>query len=256
MLRTALLASVAAVAISASAQAADLPVSVPASVPQTVVPLYNWTGFYVGLNAGYSWMNGDARYTGGPAGALAVLPGGYGIEADGFIGGGQLGFNYQINQFVVGIEADIQYTDLEGRTTITSVFGGGATSIGTASTGLDWLGTVRGRVGFAFDRFLVYATGGLAYGDVSISGSTIDNFVPAFGYAGSRSETRTGWTLGGGVEWGFTQNVSVKLEYLYYDLGTVDLTLSPTTLGAAGTVLTQRHDIDGHIIRAGVNFRF
>lgn len=255
MLRTVLLASVAAVAISASAQAADLPVSVPAAIPQAA-PVYNWTGFYVGANAGYSWMNGDARYTGGPGAALNFLPGGYGIEADGFIGGGQLGFNYQINQFVVGLEADIQYTDLEGGTSVTTGFPGGFTTLGRATTGLDWLGTVRGRVGFAVDRVLVYGTGGLAFGEVNVSGFTTDNSIAPLSYAGARSDTRTGWTAGAGVEWAFMPNFTVKLEYLYYDLGDVNLTLNPTSAAAAGSFLTQNHEIDGHVVRAGVNFRF
>ncbi|HEX2553651.1 MAG TPA: outer membrane protein [Microvirga sp.] len=175
-----------------AAHAADLPRrSAPVvQAPIAAVPLFTWTGFYVGVNAGYGFGTGDDNLRIG--GARIRLN----DDREGFVGGGQAGFNYQMGMFVLGLETDLQYADLGERGRFRA---GGTVFRGRESD--DYFGTVRGRAGFAFDRALVYATGGLAYGDVG-----------PFGTDG------IGWTVGGGVEYAFTNNVSAKVEGLLVNL--------------------------------------
>jgi outer membrane immunogenic protein len=243
-----LLASAALFGLMGAAQAADLPRK---SVPFAPLPMFTWTGFYVGVNAGYAFENGSSRLFGTPdLVATGLVPTDRIKGGDGFTGGVQAGFNYQIQQFVLGVEADIQYTDL-GR--------GRATIIGPLTTtqtlGMDYFGTVRGRIGVAFDRFLAYATGGLAYGNyearTSVSG--LGSF-----WTGSTGEDRIGWTVGVGGEYAFTNNLSLKVEYLYYDLGSKSFN-SPLVAGpgAGPTVFgNSRAEFRGNILRAGLNYRF
>jgi outer membrane immunogenic protein len=246
------------------AAAADLPVRVPAAVPAAAPVVVNWTGFYVGANVGYTWGQADARYTGNPAfvgGPVAVglAPAGFALDTSGVIGGGQLGYNFQFGQWVLGAEADFQAIGQRnnGVTFFGAVGPAGLTS--SASASVDWLATVRGRAGFAFDNFLLYGTGGVAFGDVNASGAIVGSgLLGGTAWGGSYSETRVGWTAGAGVEYAFSPNISFKLEYLYYDLGAVDVSVAPANgfTAATGIAAFQRHEFDGHIVRAGVNFRF
>ncbi len=231
--------------------AADLPSRVtPAPSPIMAAPVYNWTGFYIGANAGYNWASGDQNVIGNPAaltafGALGI-PTAYGLDADGFTAGLQAGYNYQINQFVLGVEADINWVDAEDRGSFTTVGG----NSGTVQTQTEWLSTIRARVGFAANNFLIYGTGGFAFGELSADAAFT---VPGVGtWNGSQSETRTGWTLGAGVEYAFTRNITAKLEYLYYDLG--DKTYTSNAIGPLQASLKTQSD--GNIIRAGVNYKF
>src|SRR3712207_5390474 len=171
-----LLASVALFGFAGAASAADLPVrSAPPAPIVAAAPIFTWTGFYVGVNAGYGWSNDDFD-----AVDLADDD-----NDGGFVGGAQVGYNYQIGSFVVGLEGDIQYAD----------FGREFTYLGNDFESSDWFGTVRARAGVAFDRALVYATGGFAFADDA-----------------------NGWTVGGGVEYAFTNNLSAKIEGLYVNL--------------------------------------
>ena len=292
MLRCTLLASVGAIALTGSALAADLPYRAPPPVYLPPPPVPTWTGLYLGINAGYTWSNtnavrtvtanvfGNPALVGGPqfgvasaALAAASVP----AKIDGFIGGGQIGYNYQFaNSFVVGLEADIQGIAASGgRTTRFSQ----ATAAGfagfpinqtlSASRDLDYLGTVRGRLGFPITpTLLVYGTGGLAYGQtksstnitqVVLNAAALPNAYSSFG---RYSNTRVGWTAGGGIEWLFTPNWSLKAEYLYYDLGSATYALSPLqNFNAAGTLFTQgapvsRTRFTGNVVRAGLNYHF
>jgi outer membrane immunogenic protein len=269
-----------------SAAAADLPSRKgPVYVPPPPPPL--WTGFYVGLNAGYGFNQSDNVTTlGGP---ILVGPGANGVafanalgassnsivplSLNGFIGGGQVGYNWQLGErYVIGLEADIQ--GLAGASNSGSVTGFNqitATNLyaatATASKSLDYLGTVRARVGFLFTpTLLVYATGGLAYGGTNLSTSflgsdTLGTTLAASG-SSSYSDTGVGWTVGGGLEWLFQPRWSAKVEYLYYDLGSVSppgsvLTASTpagVALGAAATQISAR--FNGQVIRAGLNYHF
>ncbi len=298
--------------LTASALAADLP-STKAPIIEPPPPL-TWTGFYVGLNAGGTFdASGNSYVVDAPlflnqrtdgsgrrgaatsAAAAAAGTGWLGTNNGGFIGGGQVGYNYQFgtglggfgSAWLVGVEADIQgVAGDSGRTNLSSaaaipaapVFTPGNVVIGVTqvSKALDYIGTVRGRIGFLFTpTLLLYGTGGLAYGGVNSSTSQFqvatDPFfgpflTPAWATAGSFSDTLTGWTAGGGVEWMFAPNWSAKLEYLYYDLGSINYSngVSASFINV-GALVGQPNFVngswtsvrfEGHIVRAGVNYHF
>jgi outer membrane immunogenic protein len=288
-------------ALTGSALAADLP-SYKAPPPPPLPPPPLWTGFYVGLNAGGTWQNSNSIsvatfpiFANNPAvvpvHSLPAALSASGIfnigNSGGFIGGGQIGYNWQFyNSFVAGVEADIQGI---------AASNGGGTGLGIGVVGapsgaagtvdltafslrknVDYIGTVRGRLGWLFTpTLLVYGTGGLAYGGVSTSASYLTvnpaypgiALSPGWGAAGSYSDTRVGWTVGGGLEWMFMPHWSAKVEYLYYDLGSVSY-----PLGLAGSVVlpggapegqfwfAQASQVttrfNGNIVRAGVNYHF
>ncbi len=243
-------ASAAFAVFSSTAFAADLPRRTePAPVVQAV-PIFTWTGFYVGVNAGYIFDTGKSSLTGSPALlATGLTPGATRTLGDGFTIGGTIGYNHQIGNVVFGLEADLNYVDL-GRTVAFS--NGGLTT--TLSQDATYLGTVRARLGFAIDRVLIYGTGGLAYGDTEAS-TTIA--TPAALWVGNKSSTRFGYAVGAGLEYAFTNNLSAKVEYLYYDLGKTNYT-SPQVAGAVvpGVFGTTRAENRGQLVRAGINYRF
>jgi outer membrane immunogenic protein len=189
------------------------------------IPVFTWTGFYAGVNGGYAFGEGSRRLIDTTTGATAVVGG----DDEGFIGGGQVGFNYQIGTFVVGLETDIQNADLGGEDQFTV----GGTTFRTRGSD-NYFGTLRGRAGLAFDRFMVYGTGGLAYGDVG-----------SFGTEG------VGWTAGGGVEYAFTNNITAKVEGLYVSL---DRNNDAYVIG--GNSFTPRGNEEFGLVRAGLNFKF
>jgi outer membrane immunogenic protein len=216
-----LLAGAAALAIASSAaSAADLPSRRAAPAPViAAVPVFTWTGLYVGVNAGYGWNTNDDD----------VVIGGVVFEGDdegGFVGGAQIGYNYQVGSFVFGVETDIQYADLGGD----NDFGGILDDDDSDS----WFGTVRARAGVAFDRALVYVTGGLAYGEVNN------------GFYGS-DDVNVGWTIGAGVEYAFTDNLTLKVEGLYVNLEQDDDDLP---------AFVDSRETEFGVIRAGLNFKF
>ncbi|BDV35688.1 outer membrane protein [Methylocystis iwaonis] len=292
--------SVAASALMAgSAFAADLPsLKAPPAVAPAAAPLPTWTGFYAGVNAGGTWASdttatltqfdgvlvtsAPAKRWGGPQpapapGQWAWFSGGQGFAGignrSGFIGGGQVGYNYQFYQnFLVGLEADIQgVASGGGDTTLFGVLplpsGFSVSQFTRLSGSLDYLGTVRGRLGWlVMPTLLLYGTGGFAYGGVTLNASTLQILNPTgqFGAGfSSFSDTATGWTAGGGLEWMFMPNWSAKVEYLYYDLGTIHtfggagiaFTPVPTWSFAATTPVVSA-PIRGNIVRAGVNYHF
>ena len=227
-----------------AALAADLPTKAP-----IVLAAFNWTGFYVGLNAGYSWgsQTNSLQTTAG-----AIVSGNSNTDhLKGFIGGGQIGYNWQIDKWVLGVEADFQGSGQKADGTFfipaaAVLVAAIPASNFTYTDKLDWFGTVRGRVGMAIDRWLPYITGGWAIGHGSLSGSSTGNIVSS--YSGSKSYN--GWTLGGGVEYAFDRNWSVKAEYLYIDFGN-----GPTVpVNAARNVVSGK--MTDNIARLGVNYRF
>jgi outer membrane immunogenic protein len=229
---------------------------------------YNWTGFYVGLNTGLAIDN--SGYTLRPSGAYvtdtAFSP--YNSERTdsdslrkaAFTIGGQLGYNYQVGSFVFGFETDFNYNGTDDASYVNRpllphpTFDGNF--VHTVKQQVDYFGTVRARFGFTpADRFLLYGTGGLAYGDVS-SGSTIAFTSTGDKYTGSTSGVRAGWTLGAGSEYAFTNNWSAKFEYLYIDLGSRSYTCAVRPgLGSAYTY-TADLDTTQHVIRVGLNYKF
>ncbi len=263
-------------ALLGPAVAADMPIR----VPRYVAPLPSWSGFYGGLDAGWvgSQNSVNSAATPVPDAALGVIPGvSEGLAAlstgaipassrSGFIGGGQAGYNWQIGNWVPGIETDIQgiaQSSGTGSVTRTAVVVGvPITSTQTASLSTKYLGTVRGRLGFLVTpTWLLYATGGLAYGGTTASTTLFQTGAGGFvGVgAGSLADTRAGWTAGGGLEWMFAQRWSAKAEYLHYDLGTGSFA-SASTSGFFATpvyqnVLYSAH-FEGNVVRAGINYHF
>ncbi len=240
------LGGLAAAVMATAASAADLPRK---TAPQTFiqpVPIFTWTGFYVGVSGGYVFEPGNSTFN-GFAPALALTGNRFDTLSDGFILGGTIGYNYQINpNFVVGLEADLSYTDVGKSVTNGFV---------TISQDMTYLGTVRGRLGLTFDRFMIYGTGGLAFANIE-SSTTINGLGNL--YTGKKDDMRAGYTIGGGVEYAFTNNLSAKVEYLYYDLGTNNY--NSTLVSGAGFgpafVATTRSETRGNIVRAGLNYRF
>ena len=265
MLRLSLLSIAAAIALTQIASAADLPRKAPAYTAPPP-PVFSWTGFYVGGNAGWGWLRDSGEtFCINPAGILngpgcnAQTATGDQIRGDGFIGGAQAGYNWQINNWVLGVEADFQGADIKGSVAapifLVSVvpIPPTVTAIENANEKLDWFGTVRGRLGIAFDRVLVYGTGGLAYGHVKVDQNSVPVGAPGpFLFPSSASVTKTGWTAGGGIEWAFAGKWSTKIEGLYYDLGS----LSSAGSAANGFMVGKNFDVRGEIVRVGLNYRF
>ncbi|WP_262296090.1 outer membrane protein [Microvirga sesbaniae] len=227
-----LLAATAALAVAASAaHAADLPGRYSPAPAYNALPVFTWTGFYAGLNAGYGWNAGDSRFYDPAFGTIK------GRRSGGFVGGAQAGYNYQFGMFVAGAETDLQY----------AAVGNKGASYGTTYYPGDsdgFFGTIRARAGVAFDRALVYGTGGFAYGD--IGGNR--GYDPLLGHH-SGDEINWGWTLGGGVEYAITNNFTAKVEGLYVDLDTKD------NYNLGGRVSVNR-DAEFGVLRAGVNYKF
>jgi outer membrane immunogenic protein len=263
--------------VALSASAADLPTRKGPATAAIERPLFTWSGIYIGVNAGYSsTVNGDVyfgnqTYRGFfPAlGSGATMSGSIGSR--GFLAGLQAGYNLQFGSVVAGLETDFQWIPSAGgggvlQTVVPHPFAGVISTTVAATRKLSSLGTVRGRLGYAvLPQLLVYATGGAAYGGVSYSNILWQNLTafPATspGVSGAASsETRVGWTVGGGVEWGFAGNWSVKAEYLHYDLGRAGDLYSgfiyPKASTQVGVNWMTGPRFAGNLVRAGLNYRF
>ncbi len=199
------------------ASAADLPR--PAYKAPLYVAPFSWSGFYVGLNAGYGW--GKSNWSN----ALGTTAD---FDVKGFVGGGTLGYNLQTGVWVFGLEGDFDYSAIKGSAPL------------CCETRNTWLGTGRVRIGYAWDRWLPFLTGGAAFGNLKMS--------PLVGGA-SESKTKVGWTAGAGVEYAFLGAWSAKLEYLYANLG-------KSTCSAATCGLPTEVTFKTSIIRLGLNYRF
>jgi len=219
--------AVAIFGMAASALAADMAVKAPAPV---VNPPLNWTGFYVGGNAGGAWAT-----TSDSNAFFAATTGNFHIS--GGIIGGQVGYNWQPSAWVFGIESDFDGSDVKGSTSAGLCTGVVCTIENT------WVGTTRGRIGYSWGSWLPYVTGGVAYGNVHIQDSA---------GAVHGGTDHTGWTGGGGIEYAFSSNWSVKAEYLYIDLGSGGVPCA-TGLGPCG-ISTQT--FSESVLRGGVNYRF
>ena len=233
MYRKILLASVGAIALTGSAAfAADLPSRAPPPVYLPPPPIFSWTGFYIGGQVGGAWGTGTGHLTAfDPVTDTLVATSLGGDNPSGVIGGGHLGFDYQLpgwNWFsssgvVIGLEGSVDGSSLNKTTVVTlpGVFLGSSTL--SARSSLDIQGSIRGRLGIAWDRVLIYATGGVAFAgintDFALSG--VDEAGVPFFASTSRSNSRTGWTVGGGIEYALTNNWSIGAEYRFTDFGTI-----------------------------------
>lgn len=200
-----------AVLQTAPASAADIPRKAPAYIGPSY---YDWTGFYIGVNGGYAWTNNFAA-----------------SNPKGFVGGGQLGYNWQTGRLVFGVEGDLQYTNLKATETVGAV---------SATGKIPAFGTARGRIGYAFDRWMVYGTGGWAYTKTDVS---LTNGAATV----SDSKWSSGYAVGAGVEWAAWDRWSVKAEYLYVHSGNVALSLGGVTTSGNYSI---------NVARAGLNYRF
>jgi outer membrane immunogenic protein len=259
-----------------AADAADLAVRPYTKAPVMTEAVFNWTGWYIGGNVGYGWGRERGELTGtqnvsvfrtaGPTLISSVNTPftaiSSGSNADGIIGGAQVGYNWQNSNWLFGLETDIQGSDQHSNSSFCLLAG---CPVGAVISGanykLDWFGTVRGRVGFLpTQKVLLYATGGLAYGQISA-----DALAVPFGWG----DTRVGWTVGAGAEVAIDRNWSVKFEYLYMDLGSFGGSSSATVVTNAlntpapafNTVTTtsitgSNTRFTDNIVRVGINYRF
>jgi outer membrane immunogenic protein len=256
-----------------AAQAADLPTRKEAPAPVYVPPPFTWTGFYVGLNAGGIWSQGSlstqviAPGFFGPILTTNFPAGHFGGSQTGFIGGGQAGYNWQTGSFVLGVETDFDWTSLSKNSsfigpTFVDPFGFNDRFTENGSRKLDWLGTTRARVGFVAtpdNRLMIYGTGGVAYGGASNHLNIFDANNDWFFNGNGNNNTRVGWTVGGGVEYAITNNITIKGEYLYYDLGSTHNVTVPSPAASVffpGSFTTAKINFDGSIVRAGINYKF
>jgi outer membrane immunogenic protein len=274
MLRSLLLSSAAAIALSTGALAADLPSRAPPPVYVPPAPIFTWTGFYIGGQIGYGWGQNNVSF-GDNFGDYDT----FNYTAEGVIGGAHVGYNLQLNRFVIGLEGDVDGTSIGKNYSGPLPFGSNFVNGGFLSEPLagnvnvnvhhDIEGSIRGRVGYAWDRVLIYATGGVAFGGFSgnVSGTFPGGvFLPGtegatafgpFGGSASASSTRVGWTVGGGIEYAVTNNWSIRAEYRYTDFGhsTVFANSFTTPLLGASGAFFNRNFIENRV-QVGFSYKF
>jgi outer membrane immunogenic protein len=276
----------AAVALGSSfAVAADMSESTPVYTKAPPRPAWSWGGFYIGSNVGYGFASADGDVSVLEPSSPPFPPPPFPLlnttDADklrGVFGGVQAGYNWQARNFLLGIETDVQASGQRSSNNFNAIIPSGFVSIGndpvavTDKTKLDWFGTTRGRLGIASDRWLVYVTGGVAYGEINENG----NAQPANPFAGisnapfvwNQTTTKVGWTLGAGIENAISANWSWKVEYLYIDLGNITSNVSggvgncygapgggacSGSNPAFGSVSSRFTD---NAVRVGVNYKF
>jgi outer membrane immunogenic protein len=272
------LLALAAFAISGPAMAADMRMPMKAAPPPVVVS--TWTGFYLGVNGGYSWgrADTDVGYFNTLTGLPIVAPAGSVTSGranlDGGVAGGQIGYNWQTSNWVWGLEADLQWSGERGSSGFscaTTLIGGpcipgftfvpagaAAGTVLTLDQRIDWFGTVRARGGILITPdVLIYATGGLAYGGVRTT-ATLSSFAfpvgPIVSASTRTSSTDIGWTVGGGIEGKFNRNWSARLEYLYMDFGSHGGGVSLAPVVPIGANFSS--DVTDHVLRAAINYHF
>jgi outer membrane immunogenic protein len=268
----------AAIAVSAAigigaASAADLPARTYTKAPVMVGPGYNWTGFYIGVNGGGGWSANNNAYLSGtytgtsgvfePFGftsGVAPLVNSIGLRSAGGLAGGQVGYNWQMANWVFGFEADADWANINGQTNFTgcaAACGFNVTQSYSAAKKLQGLETIRGRIGFlATPQFLLFATGGLALGQEQVSLQAVcPTCGPVLNAVNTSSTTQAGYTVGAGAEWKFIPQWSVKAEYLYVSLGNQSSTVTYIYGGgtSTGTVTAKQNY---NIARVGVNYQF
>ncbi|HEY8031599.1 MAG TPA: outer membrane beta-barrel protein [Methylocella sp.] len=264
MYRKILLASVGAIALTGSAAlAADLPSRAPPPVYLPPPPLFTWTGIYIGGQVGGAWGTGGRSFTAFDAvtGTFVESSSGGG-NPGGVIGGGHIGYDYQIPTWnwlsssgvVIGLEGSIDGSSLSKTTVVDlpGAFGGSGTL--SAHTSADIQGSIRGRLGMAWDRVLVYGTGGVAFGGITTDFelNAVDAAGVPFFLQTSRSNSRTGWTVGGGIEYAVTNNWSVGVEYRYTDFGT----LSREASLADGSFINVSRTLRENQVQARFSYKF
>ncbi len=227
-----LLTGVALAALSGSALAADLPArrGVPVKAPEPVVYAYNWSGFYIGAHGGGGWSEKCFTFIGASDGCH---------DGDGFAAGGQIGFNYQAGQFVFGVEFSGSWADISGSHTSLLI------PTDTYNSEINSILMLTGRVGMTFDRMLIYVLGGGAWAN-----EKFEYVAPGVGTSTS-DKSRTGWTVGAGIEFGLAPNWSIAAQYNYIDFGDKNINFT----GTAGN-FTDSVDQQVHLATVRLNYRF
>jgi outer membrane immunogenic protein len=242
--------------------AADMALKAPPPAPASVC---NWCGWYVGANGGYGWGNStgniDPNFPNvfGAAAAVAsgFIPSNLAVRPQGGFGGGQIGYNWQSAQWVWGLEADIQGSAIKNNSTVLFAPAGVVGSTTTTSDNLNWFGTARLRAGvLASPNLLLYGTGGLAYGHVGENVAIVGNPAASALFVGSGSQTRLGWSAGAGAEWMVTNNISLKAEYLFVDLGRTSVTTTDPLGVFPGAFFAYNFKSEFNMVRAGVDWHF
>lgn len=276
MIRTAFGLAALAIFGVTSASAADLPRAMPTKAP-VMAPVYNWSGFYIGGHAGHAWDPTEAVITPSALGGVgldiqaATAPFTLRVGPEGWFGGGQIGYNWQLGTWVLGLEADASFANIKDTasggfiidTDDTPGVPGGddviITGVARLHQKIDAFGTVRGRVGYAANTLLLYVTGGLAWANVETT-LALENIVQTGGgsvpaiassYRASDRRVEWGYAVGGGAEWAFAPNWSLRGEYLF--LGFPN---SGSDLVLPGAAARTSGDIQMHIARVALNFRF
>jgi outer membrane immunogenic protein len=204
-----------------------------------VTAAYDWTGFYLGAQAGYAWSDSTSHAFGNfGAGTVSTAD----LDADGFLGGLYSGYNFHSGGLVWGLEADINFVDLNSGDQ--NIVFGGVSQLDTHKGDMDWNGAARLRLGYAVDHLLPYIAGGVAFGGYKVD-------YDHTGASGTLDETLVGWTLGGGIEYAFSDSVTSRIEYRYSDYGSMD-----GSVFAAFPAESQDADLEVHDIRWGIAFRF
>lgn len=244
-MKTHLKAALASVLIlgASAAAAADLPSAKYLPQAPALPAFYNWTGVYVGAQAGYSWGNDTTTelLTGNRAFINA-----FEYHPESVFGGVHAGFNYQMGSVVLGVEGDIEgmnaRSGFHDPSLVRSPFDPG----GLVRVKQDWQASVRARIGYAFDRFMIYGTGGVAFTELDYT-----YFNPLAGIGEGGTFSRTGWTVGGGVNYAITNNLILGADYRYTDYGKFDYVASSAFLG-----LTAAQNPTTHTVRASVAYKF
>jgi outer membrane immunogenic protein len=234
-----------------SASAADMPVKAPRPAP-VAAAVYSWTGFYIGGHVGYGWGEFDTT----AVTATGSFPAGFQFatrEPNGILAGGQIGFNYQTGNVVLGVEAQGSWADMNDSVRTNSPVN---TNYNIARAEVDWIVTVAGRLGIAVNNWLLYGKGGWAWAKTQAHAETF-NAAGTLLSITTNSGTRDGWMAGVGGEYGFAGNWSVKIEYNYIDLGKDRVASTNTTVpGGVVTTLLRDSDAQIHLIKGGINFRW
>ncbi len=238
MLRKILLSSAALAGLTTASFAADLPSrKAPAAAPYVAMPIFTWTGFYVGADIGGGWANDAARNT-TPVPNLRFPYNGSGV-----VGGLYAGYNYQLsNAIVLGVEADIDATSINGSINPTDV-------TNNVKDNIPWQGSLRGRLGYAINNVLLYATGGLAFGGLQMNYS--DTAAP---FNATTNTTQAGWTVGGGLDYAFNTNWIGRVEYRYTKFSAYN-----DVFGAGAGVFTGqtiRHSVSENAVKVGIAYKF
>lgn len=224
-----------------------------ADLTEPVTPLEDWGGFYAGVHAGWGWGDADSDAMNPEEFGGTPIENGFQNDIDGPIAGAQAGFNWQINQFVLGIEADASWSGIDGGLRI--VDEPPSSFYVTTRTDVEWLASIRGRAGFVQDPVMLYATGGIAFAGIEVDGESNYAGGPT-AISDSEAERLTGWVLGGGVEAKLAKNVTGRIEFLHYEFGDGDSTLNFDPQDPESYFLDVESELNVNVIRAGLNIQF